>query len=608
MKASKDNFKMKNYRVVLKLLGYIGRYKAKLFLLLSISFIGVGFEVLKPIPVKFVIDNVLGGHPISGFFQNIFSYAGIPLDKNSFLFFLIISLIAIIIIAATISHIVSHYTTKFCQRLVHDLSVDLFDKMQRLSLTFYSRNNVGEMLQRLSGDVYVVYAMVAQIIIPFVTSVASLAAMFYIMAKINLLLACMAIATVPALGLLLFFYNKPMTNSTIDQYSTLGKLSAFAQQTLSSIKIIQAYARENYINKKYNDHSSEYSHAFIKSTKISVSYVLLTSIITAIAGALVVGTGAYLGLQGKISIGDLFIFLGYIGALFGPVNSLSSTIANTITIAARGKRIFEIMDSDEIVYEKPNAITLKNVKGDIVLHNITFGYDKSNAGSRTILNNFNLHVKAGETVAIVGATGAGKTSLISLLLRFYDPWEGRILIDETDIGDVTLSSLRNNISMVLQDSLLFPVSIAENITFGDQTISMEEVIKAAKVAQAHDFICKLPDGYNTLVSEGGVSLSGGEKQRVALARAFLRKSSILILDEPTSSLDVQTEARIFNDLAEYAKGKTVFIISHRLSTIQKADLIVTIKDGVIAEKGTHESLLNKNSVYADLYRYQHLKN
>ena len=214
----------------------------------------------------------------------------------------------------------------------------------------------------------------------------------------------------------------------------------------------------------------------------------------------------------------------------------------------------------------------------------------------------------GRHIFICGDRGAGKTSLISLLLRFYDPWEGRILIDETDIGDVTLSSLRNNISMVLQDSLLFPVSIAENITFGDQTISMEEVIKAAKVAQAHDFICKLPDGYNTLVSEGGVSLSGGEKQRVALARAFLRKSSILILDEPTSSLDVQTEARIFNDLAEYAKGKTVFIISHRLSTIQKADLIVTIKDGVIAEKGTHESLLNKNSVYADLYRYQHLKN
>ncbi|UEG50683.1 ABC transporter ATP-binding protein/permease [Ferruginibacter lapsinanis] len=598
------NQKMQQVKIITKLLGYITRYKGKLFFLLAMSFIGVGFEVMKPLPVKYIIDNVLSNNN-NPFISNFFGPTSSATDKTNLLLMLVFALIAIIIISACISMLVSHYTTKFCQRLVHDLSVDLFDKMQRLSLSFYSKNNIGELLQRLSADVYVVYAMVAQIIIPFVTAMASLVAMFYIMAHINLLLACIAISTVPALALLLFFYNKPITESTTQQYSTLGELSSFAQQTLSSIKIVQAYAREKYTHKKFSEHSNQYSHAFIRSTKISVSYVMLTGVVTAIAGALVVGIGAYLGLKGKISIGDLFVFLGYIGALFGPVNSLSSTIANAVTIAARGKRIFEILDSDEVVYEKPHAIELKNVKGDVVLHNITFGYDRN---KRTILQNMNLRVNAGEVVAVVGSTGAGKTSLVSLLLRFYDPWNGKVMVDGVDIADVKLESLRNNISMVLQDSFLFPVSIAENITFGNPDITMDEIIAAAKVAQAHEFISKLPDGYHTLVSEGGVSLSGGEKQRIALARAFLKKAPILILDEPTSSLDVQTETKMFDALAEYAKGKTVFIISHRLSTIRQADMIITIQDGEIVETGTHESLLKLDKVYANLYKYQHLKN
>lgn len=594
---------MQQIRIISKLLGYILRHRGKLFFLLLMSFIGVGFEVLKPLPVKYIIDNVLSGKPGAGddIQQILFSVT----DKTTLLWLLVASLVLIIIAAAAVSMVVSHYTTKFCQRLVHDLSVDLFDKMQRLSLSFYAKNNIGELLQRLSADVYVVYAMVAQITIPFVTAMASLAAMFLIMAKINLLLACIAISTVPALGLLLYFYNKPITESTTQQYSTLGELSSFAQQTLSAIRIIQAYARETYTRKKFSEHSNRYSHAFVRSTKISVSYVMLTGVVTAVAGALVVGIGAHLGMKGVISIGDLFVFLGYIGALFGPVNSLSSTIANAVTIAARGKRIFEILNSDEMVYEKPQALTLKNVKGDVVLHDVTFGYDKN---KRTILQNLHLTVNAGEVVAIVGSTGAGKTSLVSLLLRFYDPWKGKILIDGIDISTVTLESLRNNISMVLQDSFLFPVSIAENIAFGNPDITKDEIIEAARVAQAHEFISKLPEGYDTLVSEGGVSLSGGEKQRIALARAFLKKAPILILDEPTASLDVQTENKLFDALANYAKGKTVFIISHRLSTIRKADMIITIQDGKIAEAGTHEDLLKLDKIYAGLYKYQHLKN
>ena len=297
----------------------------------------------------------------------------------------------------------------------------------------------------------------------------------------------------------------------------------------------------------------------------------------------------------------MFLFISYIGALFGPVSSLASIVATSFTITARAKRIFEILDSQEIVYEKPDAVELTNVQGHVELSNVKFGYGKEDA-VYSILNECSLEVNAGKIVAIVGPTGAGKTSLVSLLLRFYDPWKGEVLIDGKDIKDVTLKSLRNNITLVLQDSFIFPISIAENIAFGNPAATRDEIISAAKAAQAHDFISKLPEGYDTIPSEAGVSLSGGEKQRISIARAFLRDTPILIFDEPTSAMDVQTESNIFKALATYCAGRTVFIISHRLSTIRHADLIISIKDGKIIEKGTHEALLKEGKVYAELHK------
>jgi ABC-type multidrug transport system fused ATPase/permease subunit len=239
----------------------------------------------------------------------------------------------------------------------------------------------------------------------------------------------------------------------------------------------------------------------------------------------------------------------------------------------------------------------------VELKNVFFGYGKQGEAN-CILHDFNLKVEAGKMIAVVGPTGAGKTSTISLLLRFYDPWEGEVLIDGKNVKDVTLKSLRSNISLVLQDAFIFPITIGENIAFGNPGATKEEIISAAQAAQAHDFIMKLPEGYETIASEGGVSLSGGEKQRISLARAFLRNTPILILDEPTSAMDMQTEAKIFKALSSYSAGKTVFIISHRLSTIRHADLIVTIKDGHIHEKGTHEALLKGDKVYSELYQFQ----
>jgi ABC-type multidrug transport system fused ATPase/permease subunit len=319
-----------------------------------------------------------------------------------------------------------------------------------------------------------------------------------------------------------------------------------------------------------------------------------------------VGLGAYRGLNGTISAGDIVIFLGYLSALYGPVTSLTTAVGTAVAISARGKRVFDILDSDEVVKEKPDAVNLVAPKGAVEFRNVSFGYSLPDGVTKPILSDISFTVEPGQVVALVGPTGTGKTSLISLLCRFYDPWKGTILVDGTDVTDLKLHSLRENISLVLQEPFLFPMTIGENIAFGNPEASFDDVVEAAKGAQAHDFIAALPDGYDTKISESGSTLSGGERQRIAIARAFLKKAPILILDEPTSAVDALTEAKIFDALAHFSKGKTVFLISHRLSTIKHADQIITISKGKVVERGTHQSLLDENKVYAGLYKHHHI--
>jgi len=455
------------------------------------------------------------------------------------------------------------------------------------------------MMQRLSGDTHAIYSLVGGILMPTVLSVTSLLSMFYIMAKINLELALISISAVPLFGILLIIFKKPIIESAKRQYELSGRMWSFMQQSLSSMKIIQAYTRETYTNGIYNSHMDESHAASFRSTKISSIYNTLGTVLSGVTTAIVVGIAAMKNIGGSISIGELFVFIGYIGSLFGPVNSIASTIQTALTISVRGERVFEILDSEETIKEKPNAITPGEIKGTVEFRNVSFGYGNKET-DKVILHDFNFIIPSGKTIAIIGPTGAGKTSLISLLLRFYDPWEGEILIDSYKLKDLKLEGLRNNISLVLQDALNFPMSLKENIAFGDQKATMEEIIRAAKLAQAHNFIMQLPEGYDTIASEGGVSLSGGEKQRISLARAFLRKSPVLILDEPTSAMDVQTETAIFKGLAEYSVDKTVLIISHRLSAIRHADMIIAIKNGKIEDKGTHEALMKGDNIYSEL--------
>jgi len=596
---------MKNIYVIKRLLRYVSRYKGRMAIVIFIGLIGVLIEVAKPLPVKIMIDNVLTGLSLPGFLQNFLGTA-IAGDKTQLLILCVLAVVFITICSSILSLFTSNLTVRLSQKLVFDLSIDFYSKLQQLSLSFYAKNKTGDLLQRMSGDVFVVYFLVAQIIIPFITSSICLLAMFYVMARIDLTLSFIALSVIPLLGIALGLFMKPMNNTTNNQHKKLGELSALVQQSLSSMKLIQAFARENYMNKKVEKHTEEFGQAFRTATNVSTGYNQAKSLITGLVSAGLIGLGAYRGIKGGVTAGDLYIFIGYITALYAPITSLFTAVGTAVMISSRGKRVFEILDSNEIVKEKKHPTILKNPKGNLTFENVIFGYNNPEDEKQAILKDINFHVNAGQIVALVGPTGAGKTSLISLITRFYDPWKGRILLEGHDIKDLQLHSLRENVSLVLQDTFLFPMSVKENIAFGNPSASFEEIENAAKMAQAHHFINKLPKGYETLISESGASLSGGEKQRIALARAFLKNAAILILDEPTSALDALTEARIFKSLSENVKDRTVFIISHRLSTIKHADQILLLKDGVIVESGTHEYLVEKGEEYADLYKYQHI--
>lgn len=584
-------------------------------LVFMLALLGIVIEMARPWPIKMVVDYALQPErPWPVWLRALSASLPIAATRQGLLLWAVAGAVLIAVGSAVLTWGLMRATVKVAQGLVSDLSRDLFAKLQRLSLTWHSRHEIGDLLQRLSTDVFVVYFAVAQVALPVVVSLLCLGGMFAIMARLDLMLALVALLVVPLLAAALFVFVKPMDRTTTAQLQKLSALSAFAQQSLTAIRLIQGFGREAYVRQKFHDRASEFEKAYVTANVVSTGYKEVTTLITAVAAAVLLWLGAGHVLEGRLSVGDLLVFLGYLAAMYGPVNALTAAVGYAIAVISRGRRVFEIIDSPEIVQECARPITpVHRAQGEVTFENVTFGYrlKASNTGDEApaenpVLRDVSFHVCPGQIIALVGATGAGKTSLVSLILRFFDCWEGRILVDGIDVRELSLAWLRENISLVLQESFLFPMTVAENIAFGFPGATREEIMAAARIAQAHDFIERLPHGYDTILGERGDALSGGERQRIAIARALLKDAPILILDEPTSALDAHTERKIFDALSQLMAGRTTFIISHRLSTIQRADLILALEDGHIVERGTHESLLAEDKVYAHLYRHQHI--
>ncbi len=553
--------------------------------------------LLAPWPLKIIVDNVLGTQPLPGVLARI---AGLSVaDKTTLLIAVVVGSLVITLLHHGIAVLQSYLTTSFEQRMILDFRSDLFSHAQRLSMAFHDQSRAGGLIYAINfqADAAAGVIMAAQ---PLAQSAISLVGMFWITYKINPVLALLSLSVVPFLYFSVIYYSSRIQKRLMTVKGMEGESLSIIHEAISMLRVIVAFGRERHEYTRFREQAERAVHARIRLTIRQTVFALAVNMITTIGAALVLGYGGWQALQGKLTVGDLLIVIAYIAAVYAPLEAISTTIGSLQDQVVSLRIAFGLLDTQPEIRDEPGAITIGRAKGDVRFENIDFSYQ----GRVDTLRNISFEAKPGQVIAICGPTGAGKTTLISLLPRFYDAKSGRILLDGTDTRKIALKSLRDQISIVLQDPLLFSASIAENIRYGRLDATMDEVIAAAKNANAHDFITKLPQGYDTHLGERGVQISGGERQRISVARAFLKDAPILILDEPTSSIDSKTESVILDALDRLMAGRTTFMIAHRLATIRHADQILVLLFGELVERGTHDELLAKGGLYRQLFDMQ----
>jgi ATP-binding cassette subfamily B protein/subfamily B ATP-binding cassette protein MsbA len=576
-----------------KTLRYLWPYKIPFLIALAQVFIMSGFELLKPWPLKIIIDNVLSGKPAPWGIESQLSRAGL----------LTLAAICLVIIYAVLGGVtlLNNYTTiKIGQKMVNDMRRDLFAHLQRLSLAFHNRRQVGDLLYRVTADTFAIQSLTMNGVFPILTAVILLAGMFYVMIKIDWQLTALSLAVCPALLASILVLSHRITDAATLARKQESEVYSVVQRAMSAIRIIQAFTKEEDEQRKFMSASNQSLDASLKLYTLQTLYSGTVNIVMAVGTALVVWVGAKHVMSGRITVGEIIIFTTYLASLYGPINTICQTWGLIQGSKVGVGRVFEILDVEKDIEEGALTFPKSGTRGEVVFENVSFHY----MAQQPVLRNIDLSVRPGEKIAIVGPTGVGKSTLVSLIPRFYDPREGRVLIDGIDIRDYQLKPLRNQISMVLQPPLVFPLSVRENIAYGKPDAGIEEIVFAAKLARIHDSIDRLPDKYETIVGEQGATLSEGERQRITIARAILRNSPILILDEPTSSVDAETEALIMAGLEQLTYGRTTFIIAHRLSTVRKADRVLVLGGGEIVEQGPFNDLIRGGGPFAALYNSQ----
>ncbi|MFN2502259.1 MAG: ABC transporter ATP-binding protein [Pyrinomonadaceae bacterium] len=581
-------------RLCLRLVRYAFRRWKGLLVVLAITFVKTGIEVLKPLPMKVLVDNVLNQKPFEGMIAGFIGLLPGAGSREGLLLWTIGATILLFFTAWALGLASAYANIGFGQRMIYDLAEDLFGHLQRLSLRFHSRKSVGDLIRRITTDTGSVSTIVNDALLPVVTSVFTLISMFFIMWQMDAVLTGLALIVIPLMILTVHLYSKQMNDLSYRQHEIEGEIYDVVEQTLSAIPIVKAYTREEHIDKTFRDVTERTLGATIASAKAQFRFKVLIGASTAVGTALMLWMGGHHVLEGHLTVGSILVFLSYLGSMYGPLESLMYTSMTINEAAGSGRRVMEILDTEREVEDRSDARTIETVQGHVRFENVSFGYESD----RQVLNDISFEALPGQTVAIVGRTGAGKSTLVSLIPRFFDPGTGTVTIDGYDICDIKLKSLRDQIGIVLQEPFLFPMTIAENIAYGQPGAPRDDIVAAARASNAHQFIEQLPDGYDTVVGERGANFSGGERQRLSIARALLKNAPILILDEPTSALDAQTEAMLLEALERLMKGRTTFIIAHRLSTVRKADNILVIEDGRIVERGGHDKLINDKGLYS----------
>jgi ATP-binding cassette, subfamily B, bacterial len=570
---------------------------------LAVGFVAVVGEaianLLQPWPLKIVLDEVFKNHAGRSDLPD-FIHLFVGADKFATIKFACIAVIAIALLDAISTYGEKYLTTSVGQWVTYDLRRAIYAHMQRLSLAFHDQSRTGDLISRVTTDGDDIQSFIASGLLSSVINVLTLVGMIGVMFWLNWRFTLIALSVAPILFLVVYSYTRRIKKAARKVRKKESAVFSVVEEVLSSIRVVKAFARERYEQERLEEASLEEVESSLRARSLKAKLTPLVDVIVAIGTCLVLWFGARLTLSGALSVGSMVLFVQYLSKMYKPMQELSK-MTDTYSKAAVGyERIQEILQTDDEVHDLPGAKAVKKLRGKIEFEHVSFAYSPD----QPIIKNMNFAIEPGQVAALVGPTGVGKTTVVSLVPRFYDPNEGAIKIDGMDVRKIKQQSLRQHISYVLQENVLFHGPLWQNIAYGKPEATQREIERAAELANAMEFIEKLPQGFNTIVGERGMTLSGGQRQRIAIARAIIRNTPILMLDEPTSGLDAASEKLVFEALDRLMEGKTTIVIAHRLSTIRRADVIFVVNEGKIVEQGKHEELLKAGGLYSELHKLQ----
>jgi len=570
----------------LRILRYLRPYISLEILLVFTMLLGVLLSLIDPLIIKIIIDNVL-------------------INSNKSLLHFMAALILLLFVFKAANRILTSYSYTFVgQRILFDIRNQLYQHIQRLSLSFFSKTKTGEIISRVGNDVNSLQSIVTSTVISAITDSVTLVFICIIIFFLNWKLALLTISVLPFFTITLIIFNKRIRLKSKEVREKVADLVSFFQETIATMKLVKAFAKEKLESRRHVRKSKKMINLRIQMSLLGTLAGAVTSFCASLGSVLILWYGGYLVIEGELTIGGLVAFLTYSGRLFGPINGLVDLNITVQTAMASVDRIFEYLDIEPEIRDKEDAKPLVITKGEVRFSNVSFFYRADERHDEMVLHDISFTIGPGETLAIVGPSGSGKTTIANLLMRFYDPGQGSIGIDGADLRDVKVKTLRKEIGIVSQETLLFNTTIKENLRYGNKNAGEAEVIAAAEAANIHKFISSLNEGYDTVVGERGVKLSGGEKQRVSIARAILKNPKILILDEATSSLDTESEKLIQQSISRLTEKRTTLMIAHRLSTIVDAGKIIVLRSGKVVESGNHQELIDHKGVYQKLFMSQ----
>ncbi|KRF18605.1 ABC transporter ATP-binding protein [Paenibacillus sp. Soil787] len=579
---------MSSFKIYFK---FIKPYWKLVIITILIGMVKFGIPLTLPLILKYIVDDLLLS-PISS------------VEKTQKLIEVLLgAFVLFVIIRAPIEYLRQYFAQLTTSRILYDLRSHLYSHIQKLSLRYYQNHKTGEIISRLINDAEQTKNIVETGLMNVWIDLFTLTIAIGFMIHMDFWLTIVAIAVFPFYAFSVKKLYKKLRTLTKARSQALAEMQGYLYERVNGMPVIKSFTLEAVEKVRFGERNNKFLDRALALTKWNAVTNSIINTLTDIAPLLVLAYGGYQVIQGNLTVGAFIAFFAFLDRLYNPLRRLINSSTELTQASASLDRVIELMNEPYDIVDSPSAIPLQRIKGKIDFENVCFRYDQA---SDWVLKNIQLSIQSGETIAFVGMSGGGKSSLISLLPRFYDIQEGSILIDHTDIKDITIKSLRDQIGMVLQDNILFSGTVRENILFGKPDAAEDEIIHAAEAANAHDFILNLPGGYDTEIGERGVKLSGGQKQRIAIARVFLKDPSILVLDEATSALDLESEHLIQESLAKLAKDRTTLIVAHRLSTITHADQIVLIENGQIKEKGTHEQLMKEGGAYFRLFNVQNL--